>query len=123
MSLKFCVSDMTTPNASTAFEHYLQHQPEAAQTGCLLWLWASQGPEGLANLQSSALQHVLASLETMTSEEGVAILSRQSINDVVGWTVIHEFGVPFSTKRVFPRLVQSVCQRLQATNEIQAITA
>lgn len=114
---------MTTSNASLAFEHYLETQPPAAQTGCLLWLWASQGPEGLTHFKSQSLQQVLSSLEGLSSEEGVTILSRQSLSEVVGWTMIHEFGASFKTKSVYPQLVQSVCQRLQDTNETQALTA
>lgn len=122
-SIIFCVSDMTTVTASEAFEAYLQTQPTDAQTGCLLWLWASQGPEGLASFQSNTLQTVLESLQSLTSEEGVSILSRQRLEDVVGWTVIHEFGPAMAHKAIYPRLVQSVCQRLQTNNNLQSISA
>jgi hypothetical protein len=114
---------MTSTQASLAFETYLQNQPAEIQTGALLWLWASQGEQGISGLQSNALQQVLKSLEMITSEEGVAILSRQSLSDVVGWTMIHEFGPAIKDKSVFSRLVPLICQRLQANSTIQAMTA
>lgn len=114
---------MTSTLASLAFETYLQNQSAETQAGALLWLWASQGTESLSQLQSTTLQHVLASLQTLSSEEGVSILSRQSLSDVVGWTLLHEFGPSFKEKSIYSRLVPLVCQRLQASTEIQSLTA
>ncbi|MFN8614411.1 MAG: hypothetical protein U0003_00655 [Vampirovibrionales bacterium] len=100
---------MMTP----AFESFLSEQPAALQQRALLWLWASQGSQAVSPVQSAQLNRVLDALENITSQEGVAILAEQSLQEAVGITILNEFGPSFSHKPAFHGLVSAVCHRLQ----------